>query len=568
MLTLRKFLYFPHILTEQEKRTFLILLILSLVSGGWLFARVYIAFTVSIPEIGGVYTEAALREPRIINPIFATQDTDRDIARLLYSGIVRYDKDGNAEPDLAEHIETSEDGKIYTIALHNNILWHDGEKLNADDILFTVQTIQNPQYKSPLRANWQGVSAEKVNEHTVRFVLRTPYAPFIENLAVGILPQHLWKNVGPEQFLLHELNLKPVGTGPYMFGRIQQARDGTLQVYELFRNPHYYHEGPYLTTIAFRFYKTEEDVLMALRRGDVDAFGPISEANISHLKQDAVSVLRLKMPRIFGLFFNPQKSPLFSAKEIREAISRAVDKEAIAKNASSGGAIPLDAPLLLDTKNPSPSSEKNHYDLARAQALLDQNGWKDDNGDGILEKKTKQKGKENVLTLRATMVTSDWPDLIRAAELIKSMLHKIGMEIIVQSYPFTELESNIIRPRNFDMLLFGQVYGYEADPFPFWHSSQLKDPGLNIALYSNKRVDKILEEARRSGDPARRAKDYLEFETILAQDIPAVFLYSQLYLYLVPKDMHGIELSRISLPADRFNNINTWYRETKRVWKQ
>lgn len=568
MLTLRKFLYFPHILTEQEKRTFLILFLLSLASGGWLFMRLYTAFTVSVPTIGGVYTEAMLREPRIINPIFATQDSDRDIARLLYSGLVRYNKNGIAEPDLANRIDISEDGKTYTVRLRSNTLWHDGEKLTTDDILFTVHTIQNPQYKSPLRANWQGVTVDKIDEYTIRFILRTPYAPFIENLAVGILPKHLWKNVNPEQILLHELNLKPIGSGPYMFGRIKQAKDGTLQLYELFRNSRYYHEGPYLETIAFRFYKTEDDILLALRRGDIDAFGPITETNVAHLKQDAISVLPLKMPRVFGLFFNPQKSPLFSLKEVREAIALAIDKETIARNAFSGGAIPINSPILLDSETPIDASEKNKYDPARARALLDQHGWKDDNEDGIFEKKIKQKGKESVLTLRATIMTSDWPDLIRTAELLKSMLHEIGMEITISSFPFTELELNTIRPRNFDMLLFGQVYGYEADPFPFWHSSQLKDPGLNIALYANKRIDKILEETRKSNDSVTREKNYLEFKNILSQDLPAVFLYSQLYLYLIPKDVHGIELSKISLPADRFNTINTWYRETKRVWKR
>ena len=183
------------------------------------------------------------------------------------------------------------------------------------------------------------------------------------------------------------------------------------------------------------------------------------------------------------------------------------------------------------------------------------------------EKRVREKGKESVVPLRFKLTTADTPEFLRVADFIKKSLKEIGADIEIEKMSFNDLEEKILRPRNFEILLFGQVYGFEADPFTFWHSSQAKDPGLNVALYSNKKVDQILEETRRIADPAARKKKYEEFSKLVLADTPAIFLYNQLYSYLLPSDMMGVNLAKISLPADRFNEINTWYRTTKRVLK-
>ena len=558
---MRKLLYLPRILNSQEKRAIWFLIFIILLSGGGLVNRIYLKATLSVPKVGKTYIEGALKEPRAINPIYAAQDTDRDFARLIYSGLFIYNGEGKIIPDLAENYEVSSDGKNYTVRLKKNIFWHDGKSLNADDVVFTIKTVQNPLYKSVARANWQGVEIEKIDQETVRFSLRAPYAPFTENLTLGILPKHLWENISPEQALLHELNLKPVGSGPYKFSGIKTVADGSILWYELARNSKYHREGPYLTKITFLFFKSEDALTAALNRGAIEGFGPAANIKLSELEQSK-SVYTLQMPRIFSLFFNDKKNTILADKKVRLALNLAVNKNELAQKIT-GGAVPAYSPLpffAYENKNLS------IYDPAESRKLLDQAGWKMQENGGRA-KKIKEGRRENTVFLNFKLVTIDSPELLRTADLIKNMLGEIGIKVEIEKKSFNDLETKILRPRDFEVLLFGQVYGFEADPFAFWHSSQIKDPGLNITLYTNKKVDQILEETRRLADPLQRKKKYEEFSNLVMADMPAVFLYSQSYSYLLPTDIKGVNLSKISLPADRFNEINTWYRTTKRVFK-
>ena len=562
LLTLRKFLYFPRILPPHERRILLFLACIIVISGVGALTRIYLRITVPVPNVGKSYREGLFKEPRTINPIFAAEDAERDIARLVFSGLFTYTGEGKLAPDLAKELQISDDGRIYTILLRDTIQWHDGKPVTADDVIFTIKTIQNPQYKSILRANWQGVDVQTLNERTIRFSLKTAYVPFVENLTVGILPKHLWEGISPEKAPLHELNLKPVGSGPYLFDRFKQNNDGSLLWYRLRRNKEYHREGPYLDTITFFFFKEEDAMVKALQKGTVDGFGPVTARRLETIGFSKSKMYPVQMPRIFGLFFNQKQSPLLADKGVREAIAFAVDRNLIAKIGTSGGASATYAPIPFHTigiENPYP------FDADRAMTLLEKSGWHDTDGDGIREKKTKEKGEEITTPLAFTLATSDWPDLIRTAELVKQMLRAVGIDVAIEKRPFSELESTVIRPRNFQILLFGQVYGYEEDPFAFWHSSQARDPGLNITLYNNKKADSLLENTRHTIDTAPREEKLNEISKILLQDIPAVFLYTQLFLYVLPADMKGVLLSQIALPADRFNEANKWHRDTTRV---
>ncbi len=567
-VTPRKLLYLPRLLGHEERRLLLFLLLITAISAAGIFSRIYTRITEPIPEVGGSYVEGMLKEPRAINPVFSSNDAERDFARLIFAGLITYSPQGSAEPDLAERYEVSDDAKTYTVFLRPNLYWHDGETLDADDVIFTVRMIQNPLYKSPLRVNWQGVTAEKIDDRTIRFSLRTPYAPFIENLTVGIVPMHLWERIDPAHVLRHELATKPVGAGPYMFNRLRQAKDGSLISYQLIRNSRYHHTGPYLKRITFLFFKTEEELLGAWRKGIIEGFAPVPPAARQELSPHKSRTVFLHMPRIFGLFFNEKKAPILASHKVREAIARAINKQILVNLVFGEGAIPADFPLpWLGIKSSPTISSSYAYDRDFGKKLLTDESWKDSDGDGFREKKTRAKGKDTTTPLRLTLITSDWPDLTRTASELKTMLKEIGIDIAIESRPFTELEASVIRPRNFELLLFGQVYGYEPDPFAFWHSSQLKDPGLNISFYTNKKADKILEDARKTSDPAAQSDQYLAFSELLTRDLPAIFLFSQLYTYLLPENLHGVELARISLPADRFNNVHQWYKKTERVLK-
>ncbi|TSC74134.1 MAG: hypothetical protein G01um101433_1098 [Parcubacteria group bacterium Gr01-1014_33] len=575
MLNFRKILYLPRLFAPEEKRILILLIIIAALSGAGFFSRIYFAATVPVPRIGGTYTEGIIGEPRIINPVLAVSDADRDITRLVFSGLFQYDGRGKIQPDLAERLEISKDAKTYTVVLKQNIQWHDAKPLGADDVAFTVHMVQNPQYKSPLRANWQGVTIEKIDDHTIKFILRSPYAPFIENLTLGILPKHLWENVKPEQAMLSELLIKPIGSGPFMFEELEQNKDGGVVSYTLARNTHYHRPGPYLQTIRFLFFEKGDELLSAWKRGAIEGLSPAQKSSGEDMVRNKTNLFSLRMPRIYGIFLNQSKARALADTRVREAISYAINREDLAARARATGFIPTDLALPWSEGGETAVS-KYHYDPDRAATLLDAAGWKDKNLDGVREKgktspapsgRTQTPQPPEKSELRFTLTTSDWPNLVQLAEQIKEELARVGIKVEIKMLPFTDLEASVIRPRNYEMLLFGEVYGYEPDPFAFWHSSQIKDPGLNITLYANKKVDRILEEARQTKDPDVRISRFKDFLRILRDDNPAIFLFSQLYFYILPRDLQGVTLERISLPSDRFNDANMWYRATKRVFQ-
>lgn len=549
-------------------RTLVLLIVIVLTTSLLLISRLYFQMTIPVPRVGSSYTEGMIGDPRTINPLYALHDTDRDISRLIFSGLFIYNGNGSIEPDLASGLDISPDEKTYTVTLKKNLQWHDGEPINADDVVFTIHTIQNGQFRSALRSDWQGVSVEKLNDDSVRFSLRAPYAPFIENLTLGIMPKHIWQNVGPEQAPLHEANLKPIGSGPYRFDQIRQNKDGSISWYQIVRNSAYHRSGPYIQKIIFQFFKTEDDMFAAWRRGIIDGFGGISPLHTAEINPEKSLLLSLSMPRVFGIFFNPKRAPELEDITMRQAIANAIDRDEIVKGQRQNRAILAQDPLSW--LGIATSSFVYTYDPDHARLLLKQAGWKDVNNDGMLEKqgkKIKSKQPTPVTPLRFTLTTSDWPDLMQTATILQRQMKNVGIDLVIEKKSYQDLESNTIRTRNFEMLLFGQVYGYEADPFAFWHSSQVKDPGLNITFFSDKKADKLLEHIRRTSDPQIRNADYRNFSDIIVKNLPAIFLFSQNYLYVLPNDISGVSPMKIALPSDRFNEINHWYRSITRVFK-
>lgn len=563
----RRWFYLPRLFSRREKMMLLVLAAAAVVSFFWLTNRIIARITIPVPAVGGIFREGVTREPQFINPIYASNDTDRDLVNLVFSKLVRYNSSGTPIMDLAESIEISPDGKSYTIHLRRDVLWHDGESFSADDVLFTLKTIQDSNYKSPLRQNWQGVTVEKADENTVRLTLRQPYAPFIENLAVGIIPEHLWRKVPRETAILSDLNLKPIGTGPYKFDTLTRREDGSLISVALVRNSDYHLAGPYLEDIQFLFYKDEEQVIAAYRRGEVDSLFLTSAANAGKLEQLDVEIHKLHLPKIFAVFLNPGANPALARKAVRQALSLAIDREAIVAKSAEGGGIVVNSAIPDGTLGFNPDIPKAAFSPADAQTLLKNDGWKDSNSDGVLER-TEVKGKNRtVQKLEVRIVTSDVPELAKAAELVRDMWQAIGVKAEVKALPVSELETSMIRPRAYEALIFGEVFGHDPDPFAFWHTSQLKDPGLNIALYSNLAVDKLLEDARQTNDTKARGDRYRDFQKIVNDEIGALFLYSPEDYYIIRKSIKGVTLGAIALPEERFNGINEWYTGTRRAIK-
>lgn len=550
--------------SPAEKLVFIACALLLTLSAASLIIKINKLFLVEIPARGGALTEGILGSPRFINPLLALSDADRDLSALIYSGLLKATSEGTLIPDMAENYSVSENGLTYTFRIKENARFHDGTAVTADDVLFTVQKAQDPSLKSPKRANWEGVAVEKANDREVRFILKQPYAPFLENATIGILPKHIWKDADTEQFAFSTYNIDAIGSGPYAVGKIKRNSAGIPMQYELTAFPAYALGEPYITTIIFQFYQNEKELLEAKKRGAIESISALTPSTASELRENGMYIARTPLPRVFAIFFNQNQAPVLAEKEVRQALYLATDKNALVEKILRGYGVPIDGPVppILLKENNSAEGKNMEERIAEANALLDTIKWKRNNETGIRERK---KGKETE-TLSVSLATSNIPELQESAAQIENMWRAIGIQTRVQIFESGDLNQNIIRPRKYDALLFGEIIGRDLDLFAFWHSSQRNDPGLNIAMYTNSKVDKLLEEARRISDTEKRTDEYQKILAEIRRDQPAIFLYSPEFIYVIPKTIRGFELNQITIPSERFLSVHNWYIRTKHVW--
>jgi peptide/nickel transport system substrate-binding protein len=525
----------------------------------WLSAS-YLALTKPVADYGGQYVEGVVAQPRYINPILSqTSDADADLAELLYAGLFRYGTTGQIEKSIAHDYQVSEAGRVYTVFLRTDVRFHDGEELSADDVVFTVRSIQDPAYKSPLRANWQGVEVSATDRYTVLFTLKKPYFGFIENLTVGILPKHIWENIAPDNFTLADYNLaQPIGSGPYLFEKLDKDTQGNILSYHLRAYSGYFAGAPYIDQVTLRFYPDEESLLTAYDQQEVIGIHSVSHEHASAVAaKKGTRLYELPLPRLFAVFLNTNKSAPLAYAEVREALALATDRAAIIDDVLFGRGQVARGPFPPFVQGYAEDGAAS-FDIDRANVVLDEKGWKRGD-DGIRSK--------NGTVLSFELVVPDWSELMRTADLLKEGWGKIGVAAEVKVLSQADLQQNVIRPREYQALLFGQGSMLDPDPYSFWHSSQKNDPGLNLAFYENKEVDTLIADARETIDPGARAEAYQKFQGIVASEHPAVFLYSPSYLYVVSDIVQGIAIQPINFPSARLDDITSWYIKTKRVRK-
>ena len=526
------------------------------------------SFMVNVPLQGGSITEGIVGTPRFINPVLAFSDADQDLVSLIYSGLMRKNSDGTLTPDLAEKYEISKDGLTYTFTLKNEIYFHDEKPVGADDVVFTINKIKDPIIKSPKRGNWDGVSVEKIDEKTIKFTLKQSYASFLENITLGIMPASLWEASPIE---LNDANTKPIGSGPYKVVKVNKQSGGLIDYYELTSFEKFNLGQPYIEKIILRFYPNENDQISALENGEVDQISSITPSNAQILKEKNYRVKSLTLPRVFGLFLNQNQNQIFTDKNIITAIDLAINKDDIIRDVLLGYGVAIDNPIppnMINYQKLNKGNNISHEEkIKKAQDILSKDGWKK-GVNGFLEKTTTDKKKKKATTyLEFSISTGNAPELVKSAELIKQDLKTIGMKVDVKTFEIGNLNQGVIRPRKYDALLFGQIINHESDLFAFWHSSQRKDPGLNVAMYTNAKVDKILEDAFITIDEKSRIKKYAQFEDEIKKDMPAVFLYSPNFIYIVSKNIQRFSIDHITRPGDRFLNSYLWYIKTDNVWK-
>jgi len=645
---------FFKVLNLKEKIIFFIFLAGVLLSIFYFCFNFYLKNTKLIAAEGGIFTEGAIGYPRFVNPIYSSiSDVDQSLVELIFSGLMKYDNEGNIVPDLAERYEIKEEGKVFEVYLKENLFWSDAQPLTADDVIFTAKILQDPDYKSPQMIKWLGVEVEKISDLGIRFKLKNPYCCFLETLTQKIIPKHIWEDTTVQNFPFSVYNnLKAIGSGPFKIKEIKKDQEGRISSLILVRNPHYFGKLPYLHQISFRFFANEEELLKGYKRGEIQAFSLNNFENFNKIDKNSLAIYHFVFPRYFALFFNPEKTKIFADKNVREALNYGTNKEEIVEKILFGNGKIVSSPILPEIYHFAPPSKKYPFDIELAKDLLNKTGFvekengqriktienlssfqiKSDlkegsrgeevnnlqkclakdpeiypngevngffgkatkeavikfqekysedilkpfglsKGTGIVSKTTREKlnslcfaNEKESLALEFSISTLDQPVLKETANILKEQWQKIGAIVEIKTYSEKEIKE-IIRERNYEILLFGETLGLIPDFFSFWHSSQKRDPGQNLAIYQNKEADKILEETRQIIDEKERKEKIEKFQEILINEAPAIFMYSPDYLYFVKKEIKGLKEGIITEPAKRFIDIENWYLKTKKVWK-
>jgi peptide/nickel transport system substrate-binding protein len=554
--------YLKNFLSRTEKIWLAAFALLVFASFGFAGANIYFNATKIAPEEGGEYTEGIIGYPRFINPLYSpANEADKDLVALVYSGLLRRNESGVLLPDLAEKYAIDDSEKIYTFTLKKNVLWQDGRPFSADDVVFTIGILKDKNYNSPLRAAWDNVAVKKIDDATVQFQLDKPFGNFLTMATVGIMPKHIWSKVPVANFSLAEANLKPVGTGPYGFSSFVKDKVGVIKSYKLEVNQKYYGAKPAVSRIVLKFYPDYISAAGALDGRQIDglAFVPKDTKDTIKLKSH-LAAYDLYLPQFNAIFFNGGQNALLKNKEIRQALALAVDRKKILQDVLNDQAVLIDGPIPRGYQGYAEGVKKTEFNPASAQKILVDAGWivKDGNKFRINKKNEKMK---------IVLTTVDKDQNVRAAKIVKDDWEAIGVETEVRVISAADINKEAIDSRNYEALLYGEMYGPDMDPYLEWHSSAVRYPGLNLAMYENANVDKLLERVHTSSDPLTKKKNYESFAALVSEDHPAIFLWQPVYDYLIDKKLGGLQFPALLSAADRWTIIEKGYINTKRVLK-
>lgn len=541
--------------TKIERSLFIGASLIFIVAFGFNVSKAIYHHTTLMPKVGGEYTEGLVGQPITLNPLIGgINETDRDLIELLFADLIT----------LSEKYEVSADGKTWTIDLKPDLKWSDEIPLNADDVVFTLETIQAPETASPLASSWQGVSIERISERSVAITTKTPYAFFLDNLKnFKIAPRHIFESIPPQNLRLSNYNLEPVASGPYQFVRYEKEKDGFITKYAFSSNPYYALSRALIPSFNVSFFKSYQDAIIAFNQKAIDGLGGFDPANINELKITH-RVLEINVPRYYAVFLNQSANPALKEPEVRAALDSATPKREIIDAVFGSRALLTSGPILPYIEGYDSSVYKPDASSTPRSAveLLEKAGWKL-GADGT---RTKTIGK-TLTKLEFEMAVPDIEFLTATAKKIQEAWKALGIGLTLNVLSPAELSSTLLKTRNYQMVLFGNILRGNPDIFSFWHSSQRFSPGLNLSLYENPTVDKLLEGVRQQFDETKRAESLSKIQAQIYAAHPAIFLFSPTYLYATTEDLGGFEEQFITTTSHRFANVSTWYLETSRVFK-
>jgi peptide/nickel transport system substrate-binding protein len=515
------------------------------------------------PVSGGIYTEALVGSFGRLNPLLDLNNpVDRDVDRLLFSSLIRFDSGGIPQPDLAESWGVSADGTIYNVTLRGDANWHDGTPVTSDDVLFTLDLLrtQYSAYSQDVRILWDGVQITRLNEKNIKFVLTEPFVPFLDYLTFGILPKHELDTIAPDQLANAEFNLSPVGSGPYKFDHLI-IEENKITGVVLASSKDYYDKLPFIDQIVFRYYPNARDALNAYQAGEVLGISQItSDVLASALAETSLSFYSSRLPRLTLVLLNlgDNQVSFFQDKKVRNSLLLALNRQWMVDRLLLGQGIVADSPILPGLWAYYDGVVHTGYDPDAAVAQLKASGY-------VLPPNGNVRTKDNI-SLSFTMAYPDDDLHTQIAQAIQQNWALIGVDVKLIAVTYDSLLNDYLTPRAYQAALvdLDLSRSYDPDPYPFWHQAEITG-GQNYSQWDNRTASEYIEQARVVADPAIRTRLYRNFQVIFEREHPALLLYYPIYSYAVDQSVQGVQAAPLFESADRFNGIGNWYLVTRRA---
>ncbi len=516
----------------------------------------------------GVYVEAMVGAPRALNPLLDHfNPVDRDLDRLLFSGLTRFDAAGRPVDDLANWFIAA-DGLTYTFILKPDLTWHDGQPLTADDVAFTIELMQATSWPGPedLKQLWQSVTVAVTGTQTIALTLPEPFAPFLDYTDFGVLPRHQLDGTTAAQLPQAGFNLQPVGSGPFVFDG-WQAEAGRVTGLTLKPFAAYYGAQPKLSALEFRFYADSASALAAYRNGEVLGLSQVSgTAFDTALKLPSLRLYSTLQPEYTLIFLNlrDETLPFFKEKKVRQALSLGLNRPGLVSTVLAGQAVVANSPVLPGSWAYNRELPTPRFNPTEAAALLDSAGWLLP-PDALPGTDAYVRQKDGV-PLQFTLITPDDPEHRAVADSARTTWAALGVAVTVIPAEAAALRSQFLEPRAFQAALvdFSLAGTPDPDPYPLWHQTQVES-GQNYGGWDDRISSQLLEQARITTDIGARARLYQQFQSRFADQVPALLLYYPVYNFAVDAQVGGVQLGPLTQASDRFASLNEWYMVTAKV---
>ena len=519
------------------------------------------------PEQGGVYTEGMVGSLGRLNPLLDWNNSaDRDVDKLLFSGLVRFDESGQPQADLAEAWGVSQDGKVYNFTIRSDAAWQDGTPVTSDDVLFTIDRMKGDGSLFPqdIKDLWKKIEVTKLNDKNLKFSLPEPFVPFMDYLTFGVLPKHLLESVPADQMANAEFNIKPVGSGPYKFDQLL-VENGKITGVVLSVNPNYYGKPPYIEQVVFRYYPTSAAALDAYRQGDVLSVSQITSDVLSAaLEEQNLSIYTSRLPKMGMVMLNTKnpETPFLDNAKVRRALMLAINRPYLINKYLQGQAMIANGPILPNSWAYHDGMEQIQYDPEAAINLLKTEGY-------VLPADGGQVRAKEGTQLALTLMHPDDPTHTEIAKTIQSEWAEIGVKADLQAVPYDTLVRDSLASRAYQAALVDLDLSRtpDPDPYPFWHQAEATG-GQNYSQWDNRSASEYLEQARVTADPELRKRLYRNFQVVFNKELPALPLYVPVYSYGVNSKVEGVQVGALYDPSDRLSTFSNWYLLTRRALEQ